>query len=491
LQIRRQIEIYLDRLALDRAARPVLRLSWSIKPGERWLVVGANGAGKTQLLKVLAGDVWPNESAHSSRRYKLGRIWHEQAAEVRDEIVYLGPERQDKYERYGWNHSALNVVGTGLYRTDIPLDALTADDTKRSVNLLRRAGIAHLAQRPFLTLSYGERRLVLLARAWAAQAALVLLDEAASGLDDTNRSQLLSFLDHRYSRRRSWVYTAHRREDAPLSANRLLVLSAGRVKYAGRITQAALGRAFGRRPALRPIVERQAASPLRVRKVLLQLTNANVFLDEACVLADLNLKVRCGQCWVVHGPNGSGKSTLLRTLYGDFGVASGGTLERAGIVPGMPLEAFRARTGFVAPQLQTDHPTYQTVLETVASGLHSSIGLNFPITVAEKRRALAALTGLGLDKIATRSIAEISYGQMRRVLFARALVHKPRLLLLDEAFSGLDAATRGELLQNLDMQIAQGMTVVMATHYRAEWPMRTTHHLHLVAGRVHCTGALR
>jgi ABC-type molybdenum transport system ATPase subunit/photorepair protein PhrA len=252
----RPIEISLDALDLIRAGRKILhKVSLHIRSGERWLVVGANGAGKTQLLKVLAGDVWPNDAATPTRRYKLGRTWFDHPAEAKEHIAYLGPERQDRYERYGWNHRAVDVVGTGLYRTDLPLNALTAADRKRALMLLGRAQVSHLAQRPFLTLSYGERRLVLLARAWATGAALLLLDEVASGLDAFNRSRLVAFLDHRYARSASWVYTAHRREDAPGSANRLLVLSAGQVTYAGRLTQAALGRAFATRRA------RDAARP--------------------------------------------------------------------------------------------------------------------------------------------------------------------------------------------------------------------------------------
>src|SRR5947209_8269422 len=84
-------------------------------------------------------------------------------------LKHLGPERQDKYERYGWNHSVEQIVGTGLYRTDIPLNPLSAADHRKIAALLSRLAIAHLANRSFLSLSYGERRLTLLARALASQ----------------------------------------------------------------------------------------------------------------------------------------------------------------------------------------------------------------------------------------------------------------------------------------------------------------------------------
>src|SRR5687767_4076973 len=109
------MEILLDRLDLHRGARHVLRsLNWIVRAGERWVLAGASGAGKTQLLKVVAGDVWPDDSGHPARRYFLDGQWHQQPADVRDELAWLGPERQDRYERYGWNFPAIEVVGTGL-----------------------------------------------------------------------------------------------------------------------------------------------------------------------------------------------------------------------------------------------------------------------------------------------------------------------------------------------------------------------------------------
>ena len=488
------VTIRLDRLNLDRSGRPVLRdLTWTVRPGERWLVLGPNGAGKTQLLKVLAGDVWPNPARHPARRYRMGRVWQNQPQDARDEIAYLGPERQDRYERYGWNFCAVEVVGAGLNRTDIPLAGLTSAQRRYCVSLLRRAGIALLAQRKFLELSYGERRLVLLARAWAWRPAVLLLDEAATGLDEIHRRRLQRFLAAGRSRI-AWVCTSHRAEDAPSSANRLLVLERGRIVYRGRLTRAMLLRATPASPR-RAVRSGSAApvsrKPLAAAPILVSLVAASVYLEGTRILRDINMVVRRGECWVVHGANGSGKSTLLRTIYGDHGVSSRGSIERAGIASGVPLESFRARTALVSPQLQSDYPPHYSVLETVVSGLHSSVGLNAPISRSERRRAGAVLRSLDLHSAADRPVGELSYGQKRRVLFARASVSAPRLLLLDEPFAGLDATQRGLLLHALESQIRSGKTVILATHYRSEWPQGATHELQLSGGRVVYAGTIR
>jgi molybdate transport system ATP-binding protein len=494
------MEIALDRLTLHRGGNTILReISWSLQPGERWLVVGASGAGKTQLLKILAGDVWPDESAHRSRRYRIQGTWHDEPVEVRDDIAWLGPERQDRYERYGWDFTAIQVVGTGLHRTDIPLQKLTAAKHTQSLALLRRAGIAQLAERKFLTLSYGERRLVLLVRALAWRADWLLLDEVATGLDDGNRQRSFRMLGGSNASAMSWVCSAHRMEDVPASADHLLWLVDGRVQYAGPLHAATLRRALRaeqpasavRLPAT--VGKRRASSQLKRNTVrpVIEMQNATVWAEAKRLLTDIDIVIQRGDCWVVHGANGSGKSTLLRTLYGERAVASDGVIRRAGMAPGVPLEQFRARTGLIAPHLQTDYPRYYSVIDTVVSGLHSSIGLNYRTTAAERRRALASLHQFDLHEVALRPLTDLSYGQVRRVLFARAAVLRPTLLLLDEPFTGLNAPVRVALQQWLDGQIAKGVTVVLATHYRSEWPRHASHELMLARGRMSYAGTIR
>src|SRR5690606_14640884 len=108
---------------------------------------------------------------------------------------------------------------------------------------------------------------------------------------------------------------------------------------------------------------------------LVQMERADVWIDGKQVLHGIDFAVQCAQCWVVHGANGSGNSTLLRTLHVDHPVALGGSIARAGIEPGVPLDDFRAHTGLIAQHLQTDSPRQLTVLDTVVSGPHASIGL--------------------------------------------------------------------------------------------------------------------
>jgi molybdate transport system ATP-binding protein len=506
----RYIETTLRHVNLRRGGREVLRdIDWTIRPSERWILAGPNGAGKTQLLKLVAGSVWPEPRENTVRSYRWRGERHSSPSEVREEIGYIGPERQDRYERYGWNPTVEQVVGTGLYRTDIPLDPLTRDDRRSIAALLDRVGLAALAERRFLALSYGERRLALLARALAARPKLLLLDELLNGLDAERRDAALLWLSRTRRSALPWVLTSHRIEDVPAAATHALVLERGRIVYRGRVERALLEKWLSA-TASEATVGREASPILRARtsaraEILVRLARASVFLEGRRVLEGLSLEIARGECWVIHGPNGSGKSTLLRTIYGDHGVAVGGRIERAGIEPDVSLDAFKRRVGFVAPHLQSSLAATTSLLarprsrdsrqltvgETVLSGLHASFGPGEPPTTAERRAARRALADFGLAKLAARQLRELSYGQLRRVLFARAWINRPALLLLDEPFSGLDATTREDLKRELEALAARGATIVIATHHRHEWPRCATGELELRSGRVRYRGPVR
>ena len=510
------VEVRLDGACLERSGRRVLEdVSWIIRPGERWVLAGANGAGKTQLLKLVGGSVWPMPTGRDVRHYHWkGALWRT-PHEIQDEIAYVGPERQDKYTRYGWNHTVEQIVATGAHRTDIPLHSAGETDRKRVAAILRRLRIEPLARRRFLTLSYGERRLVLLARALASRPKMLLLDELLNGLDEANHERALHWLEGAARSAMPWVLSTHRVEDVPSSATHAMVLERGRVVYCGSLGRAPLSRWLERR-ADAPAGTRPSGPPSRSSgRAVVRLTNANVHLDEHVALKDVSLTVHAGDCWVVHGHNGSGKTTLLRTLYGDHGVAAGGRIERAGMLgpswassvrgrlapskiapgdfvePGVPLQVFKQRVGLVAPHLQADHPQDLTARAVVQSGRHASIGLNDAPSAADRAAARRALQAFGLSALAARPLRELSYGQLRRVLFARAWVRNPALLLLDEPFSGVDEPTRRDLSERIEARVAGGAAVVMTTHRPEEWPRCATHELELAGGEVRYAGPVR
>jgi molybdate transport system ATP-binding protein len=480
----RYLAVELSHVDLCRGGRRVLRdLHWRIRPGERWLLQGANGAGKTQLLKLIAGDVWPQPRPETRRRYLWRGEFSTEPYEVKDEIAYLGAERQDRYQHYEWNERVTTVVGTGIERSDAPLRSLTNAERSRVARVMQRLGIHGLARRRFLSLSQGERRLVLLGRALAWGPALLLLDEPLNGLDAPHRSRLLAALDRLGRSKLPWVYASHRLEEVPASVTHWACLEKGRLRT-GRWHHRRMPR--GAAPIRASPRARRSVDP-----VLIKLHDASVWREGRLVLRHLTMQIRRGECWVVHGANGSGKSTFLATLQGTHGVASGGSIWRRFVEPGMPLNAFQDRVAAVAPELQASLPRQLSALECVVTGLRGAHILDGVVDASERRAARGALSAVGVLRYAGKRFGELSYGQARRVLFARALARDPDIVLLDEPYSGLDIPTRKRLQSLVDAWIAQRRTVVMATHHRDDWPRGAVCELELAAGRPRYCGALR
>lgn len=459
-------------------------LSFELRAGERWLLTGPNGAGKTVLLKLLRGDVWPTPTGRERRSYVVGRQRHEQPALARDQIAYLGPERQDRYERYEWNLPVADVVATGLFETDIPLQRPNARQLEAVAEALRGVGLAGLAARGFLTLSYGQRRRVLLARALVRRPDVLLLDEALNGLDANSRKAFMRALRRATQPHTAWVLSSHRRSDVPAGVTHAARVEGGVIRAAGALAKVrrelfalAYARASG-----------AVAAPVRAAPVagddLVRLKRASVFRDYRNVVPAFDWTIRAHEHWCITGSNGSGKSTLLALLYGDLWPALGGTIERPSLARGLPISEWKRTVGLVSPELQATYAaTACTLEEIVLSGAHSSIGLDEPPTQRERARAFRAMRRAGILALAQRQARQVSYGQLRLALFARALLLPRRLLLLDEPFDGLDTDVGARAHELVDAAVRSGTQLVIATHHRADVPDYVRNLVSLQRGR--------
>ena len=460
-------------------------VSFELRSGERWLLTGANGAGKTVLLKLLRGDLWPTPTGRERRSYALGRERHEQPAVARDRIAYLGPERQDRYERYEWNLPVFEVVATGLNDTDLPLERPHARQRRAVLLSLAGVGLAGFAQRRFLTLSYGQRRRVLLARALVRRPDVLLLDEALNGLDAASRRAFLRALRRATGPQTAWVLSSHRRTDIPQGVTHAARLDGGAITVAGPIADVRgelCSVSVSAPPRARPSsVARQDATP---GDDLVRLTDVTVYRDYRRVIARFDWTIRNGQHWCITGPNGSGKSTLLALLYGDLCPALGGCIERLAVPRSAAVGEWKRLVGLVSPELQAAYAaTACTVEEIVLSGMHSSIGLDDPATRKERVHARHALRRIGLLGLEDRRARQLSYGQLRLALVARALVLPRRLLLLDEPFDGLDADVSARVRAMVDAAVRGGAQVVLATHHREDVPAYVGNCVELRPGR--------
>jgi len=179
------------------------------------------------------------------------------------------------------------------------------------------------------------------------------------------------------------------------------------------------------------------------------------------VVRDLDLNVRPGECFGLLGPNGAGKTTTLRLLLGLIEPDSG-SIELAGIeVPKHAREA-RMKIG-VVPQMDNLDPDFSVCENLLAYGRY--FGMEKSAIVA---RVPMLLEFAGLANKADAQIAQLSGGMKRRLTLARALVHDPDILFLDEPTTGLDPQARHLIWQGLRRLLADGKTIVLTTHFMDE-----------------------
>jgi molybdate transport system ATP-binding protein len=466
-------------------------VSFALRSGERWALVGPNGAGKTMLLKLLRGDVWPTHGMGERRSYRLGGEESAEPAGLKHLVAYVGPERQDKYVRYSWNLTVAEVVTTGLFDEDVPLTRPSPAERARAARVMRRFGLWGLRARRMLTLSYGQRRLALVARAFASHARVLLLDEVFNGLDTRVRDKLRRALE-RPRGGHEWVLTSHRPQELPRNVTHVARMARGRILEAGARPHPTLPRGRGRGRSLmqraptsslsRPrVAESTPKSPLprprgRVRvgaklkpqPPFIAIRNATLYRDYRPVIRNLDWTIARGEHWAVLGPNGSGKSTLLSFIYGDLHAALGGEILREGHARGARIEAWKRRVGWLSPELQADHYLARSIEEVVIAGRYASVGLNAPPTRSDRAHARRWLRFFGIEDLRERGPRQVSYGQMRLALIARAMVNEPELLLLDEPCAGLDGDVRTVVLEVLEQLARGGTQLIMAVHDRED-----------------------
>jgi iron complex transport system ATP-binding protein len=207
---------------------------------------------------------------------------------------------------------------------------------------------------------------------------------------------------------------------------------------------------------------------------LLELTNAAVVKNGRRVLDGLTLTIPVGQHTAILGPNGAGKTTFINLLTrDDYPLASGGQVPmRIFGKDTWDLFELRTRLGVVSSDLHQQFVAGNSVgyirgLDAVLSGFFATRGFLLYATVTEamKRSAASALARIGASHLAAKPLNEMSTGEARRVLIARALVSEPAALVLDEPTAGLDVVARHRFLMFVRRIAQQGTTIVMVTHH--------------------------
>jgi iron complex transport system ATP-binding protein len=192
---------------------------------------------------------------------------------------------------------------------------------------------------------------------------------------------------------------------------------------------------------------------------------------ERAALRGISLRIESGEHVSILGPNGCGKSTLIKTITREcYPLVQEGARMRIMGCERWDVFELRAHLGIVTPDLLASCTTDCTGRDVVLSGFFSSTRI-FPHHHREPehvRRSEAALARLGIEHLADRAVIEMSSGEAKRTLIARALVHQPHTLLFDEPSSALDIAAQFQLRDTMRELARSGLAILLVTHHVSE-----------------------
>ena len=423
-------------------------------------IAGRNGSGKTlyidQLRKQLASD-------------KVRYIAFTDSYGVNVDGQY--------YLQLRWNQHDIDhetpTVGELLQRAYLLAGEDTAERRLMQQQLYTLFHMDEFMDKYIITLSSGELRKFQLTKTLFSNPQLLIMDNPFIGLDAETRDQLRDLLKLLAEERdMDIMLVMSKTDDIPSFVNE--------VKW------------IGTRETVPPHVlsdkRREAILSLPYTdndydcQHVIDMKNVSIRYGERTILKDLNWTVRNGERWALSGQNGSGKSTLLSLVCADNpqSYACDITLFDRPRGSGESIWDIKKHIGYVSPEMHRSYKRNLPAIRIVASGLMDSIGLYAVPNPQDYDKCRWWLDMFGIGHLADKPFLQLSSGEQRLVLLARAFVKDPQLLILDEPLHGLDLWNR-RLTKDIIETFCQrrGKTLIMVTHYQEELPNVITNNLYL------------
>lgn len=464
---------------LVRLARPV---SLDFMDGEHIAIVGPNGAGKSLLVDMLTGK-YPLYEGELSYDFSPSA-----SKAVYDNIKYIafrdtyGSADANYYYQQRWN--AHDQDDAPVVR-DL-LGTIKDDALKQQLFDLFR--IEPMLEKKIILLSSGELRKFQLTKTLLTSPRILIMDNPFIGLDAATRDLLFHLLDE-LTRLASLqiVLVLSMLDDIPSFITHVVPVSNRTV--GPKMTREEYLKAFREQDTAQSFDELQqrilnypyehanydSAEVVRLNKV-------SIRYGDRTILKDLDWTVMRGQKWALSGENGAGKSTLLSLVCADNPQSYACDISLFGRKRGSgeSIWEIKKHIGYVSPEMHRAYLKNLPAIEIVASGLHDSIGLY----KRPKEDQMAAcewwMDIFGIAALKDRPFLQLSSGEQRLALLARAFVKDPELLILDEPLHGLDTYNRRRVKKVIEAFCQRrDKTLIMVTHYENELPSTITHRLHL------------
>jgi energy-coupling factor transport system ATP-binding protein len=435
--------------------------------GEFVLLAGPSGCGKSTLLRCLSGFV-PQEFAgdYHGTVTVMGRDASTHPIHALARLVSLVQQDPDG-QIVTLNVGDEIAFGPENFRVSSP------EIARRTKWALAATNATHLRDRSTLALSGGEKQKTILAAFLAIRAPILLFDEPTARLDPSTARDLVTTLrDLSRSRRITIVIVEHRLHYFLPFVTRCLLMDNGRLVYDGLPSEAEQRRVTLRRLGVSPtplnrshvpprLSVRSRATPLlEVENLTFTYPASDLSSRVTPALQGVSFAIAPGEIVALMGDNGSGKSTLLYHLIGLLRPDRGAIRLAGRPILTQAVSQLASDIGFVF-----QNPLHQLFGRTVQDELllaSRHLGKPSPKVAALRARTLAERFQLAayLD----RSPFALSLGEQRRLTIASVLIHRPRLIVLDEPFIGQDYGNVSRLMNSVMQTVQQGASVILATH---------------------------
>jgi molybdate transport system ATP-binding protein len=484
-------------------------LDWTIRQGEQWAITGSSGSGKSVLAHTLLGIhfhtgciVCPHRISIVEQQHRFKHrpgsteLYYQQRFNSSDADQTITVE-QELAEYTGWD-TANETAGAGQ-ASDDPTEAGRAGGDRADHELHAEAAgakshwlddlhIRPLLKKPLIQLSNGENKRVQLAIALLSDPELLILDNPFLGLDTEGRATLHTIINKLTTRPITILLITSPRE-LPASITHVGQLHQGKWLFLGPKTAfhpEKKDKGVQLDPTLLEQLRADAGGEDNF-SIAVKMVNTTIRYGEATILSQIDWEVRKGERWNVSGPNGAGKSTILSLITADNPQAYANEIwlfdRRRGT--GESIWDIKKKIGFVSPELHLYFDTGANCFEVIASGLFDTIGLFRPLSSEQEELTGRWMQLLSLQGLRTKRLAQLSAGQQRMVLLARALIKNPPMLILDEPCQGLDEEQTAYFRQLITVLCeAFDKTLIYVSHYRQELPTCVDRFLQLEKGEI-------
>jgi molybdate transport system ATP-binding protein len=454
-------------------------IDFSIRRGEQWLLTGPSGSGKTALAHTLLGRHHYTGRLGSGPAGQIGAQGNaadRHAADLRIAIVEHQhrfsnlPGTTDLYYQQRFNSSDAGYTIT----VEEELREYASLATGDAGTWMDDLHIRPLLSRPLIQLSNGENKRVQLAIALSGKPDLLILDNPFTGLDQEGRDTLRRLIGL-LTTKGVQILLIGSASEIPASITHVARLEKGRLVLAcPRGEFSAMTAKMETEIPLDAVILSRLVRPVSAEfSVAVRMTGVSVRYGDTTILKGVNWEVKKGERWTVSGPNGAGKSTLLSLITADNPQAYANDIwlfdRRRG--SGESIWDIKQKIGFVSPELHLYFDYGATCPEVIASGLFDTIGLFRPLSPDQQSAVECWMDLLGIGELRHRRLAQLSLGQQRMVLLARALIKNPPMLILDEPCQGLDEEQTAHFKTLVGTLCeAFGTTLIYVSHYQKEIP---------------------